>query len=126
MLKSHFLIALIRRFCLLSALMIEVLGEFKFKILSLQIENTLNTIPGFIKKNSPDSMNTFSNRYMMSNKINTSWGILFDQHQNSQSESYNKLLQKLQGNCISMLRVKVLRKPLYLNLYISFKVFKII
>ena len=29
--KSHFLIALIRRFCLLSALMIEVLGEFKFK-----------------------------------------------------------------------------------------------
>jgi len=86
MLKSHFLIALIRRFCLLSALMIEVVGEFKFKILSLQIENTLNTIPGFIKKNSPDSMNTFSNRYMMSNKINTSWGILFDQHQNSQSE----------------------------------------
>ena len=84
--KSHFLIALIRRFCLLSALMIEVVGEFKFKILSLQIENTLNTIPGFIKKNSPDSMNTFSNRYMMSNKINTSWGILFDQHQNSQSE----------------------------------------
>ena len=86
MLKSHFLIALIRRFCLLSALMIEIVGEFKFKILSLQIENTLNTIPGFIKKNSPDSMNTFSNRYMMSNKINTSWGILFDQHQNSQSE----------------------------------------
>ena len=66
--------------------MIEVVGEFKFKILSLQIENTLNTIPGFIKKNSPDSMNTFSNRYMMSNEINTSWGILFDQHQNSQSE----------------------------------------
>ena len=31
MLKSHFLIALIWRFCLLSALMIEVVGEFKFK-----------------------------------------------------------------------------------------------
>ena len=126
MLKSHFLIALIRRFCLLSALMIEVVGEFKFKILSLQIENTLNTIPGFIKKNSPDGINTFSNRYMMSNKINTSWGYCLINIKILRAKSYNKLLQTLRGNCISMLRVKVLRKPLYLNLYISFKVFKII
>ena len=62
----------------------------------------------------------------MSNKINTSWGILFDDNKILRAKNYDKLLQKMQGNCISMLRVKVLRKPLYLNLYISFKVFKII
>ena len=62
----------------------------------------------------------------MSNKINTSWGILFDDTKILRAKSYDKLLQKMQGNCISMLPVKVLRKPLYLNLYISFKVFKII
>ena len=85
--KSHFLIALIRRFCVLSALMIEVLGEFKFKDTCFTDWKHLEHYSRIYQKgNSPDGMNTFLNRYMMSNKINTSWGILFDQHQNSQSE----------------------------------------
>ena len=71
-------------------------------------------------------MNTFSNRWMMSNKIKPVGGYCLINTKILRAKSYNKLLQKLQGHCISMLRVKVLRKPLYLNLYISFKVFKII
>ena len=101
--------------------------SLSLKILALQIENTLNTIPGFIKKKILPTVwiHFQTDRWWVIRSIPVG-GYCLINTKILRAKSYNKLLQTLRGNCISMLRVKVLRKPLYLNLYISFKVFKII
>ena len=55
---------------------------------------------------------------MMSNKINTSWGILFDQQQNSLSEKLWQIIAKIAGKLyIDVARESVKETTVLKSLY---------